>query len=124
MSERNSATAATNSTTISTAETASWATWNRSRRPVSHELGVVVQAVAATKEIAEQVCMTGTRQMFYARLPGVLGSAGGVAFVLDEVLPASPACKWTINHTMVADDPLELFPVEVVEVAQLTEATV
>ena len=90
----------------------------------SHELAVVVQAVAPTKEMAEEVCMTGTRQMFYARLPGVLGSAGGVAFVLDEVLPASPACKWTINHTMSAEDPLELFPVQVVEVAQLTEAAV
>ena len=88
----------------------------------SHELGVVVQGVAPTKEMAEEVCMTGTRQMFYARMPEVMGSAGAVAFVLDEVLPASPACTWTINHTMAVDDPMQLFPVYVTEVAQPAEA--
>ena len=67
-------------------------------------------AVAPTEEMAEEVCMIGTRQMFYARLPEVKGSAGSVAFALDEVLRASPACRWTINHTLRCDDPLELFP--------------
>jgi hypothetical protein len=76
----------------------------------SHELCVIVQGIAPTKEMAEEVCMTGTRQMFYARLPQVKGTAGGVAFLLDEVLPASPAYRWTLNHTVAADTPLELFP--------------
>jgi acyclic terpene utilization AtuA family protein len=76
----------------------------------AHELCVVVQAIAPTRELAEEVCMTGTRQMFYARLPAVKGTAGGVAFLLDEVLPASPAYRWTVNHTVRVDDPLELFP--------------
>ena len=53
--------------------------------------------------------MIATRQMFYARLPQVKGTAGGVAFLLDEVMPASPAYRWTLNHTMRLDDPLELF---------------
>jgi len=76
----------------------------------AHELCVVVQAIAPTRELAEEVCMIGTRQMFYARLPAVKGTAGGVAFLLDEVLPASPAYRWTVNHTVRVDDPLELFP--------------
>lgn len=76
----------------------------------AHELCIVVQGVAPTVEMAEEVCMTGTRQMFYARLPEVKGTAGGVAFVLDEVLKASPAYRWTLNHTLAVDDPLELFP--------------
>jgi len=75
-----------------------------------HELCVVVQGVAPTREMAEEVAMTGTRQLFYARLPDVKGTAGGVSFVLDEVMPASPAYRWTLNHTMAVDDPLELFP--------------
>jgi hypothetical protein len=53
--------------------------------------------------------------MFYARLPEVKGTAGGVAFLLDEVMPASPAYLWTVNHTMRLDDPLELFPTFIVE---------
>ena len=53
--------------------------------------------------------MTGLRQMFYARLPQVKGTAGGVAFALDEVMQASPAYRWTLNHTMRVDDPMSLF---------------
>ena len=75
-----------------------------------HELCVVVQGVAPTREMAEELTMTGTRQLFYARLPDVKGTAGGVSFVLDEVLRASPAYTWTLNHTMAVSDPLELFP--------------
>lgn len=80
------------------------------RAAPGHELAVVVQGIAPTKELAEELCMTGTRQMFYARLPQVKGTAGGVAFLLDEVMPASPAYRWTLNHTMRVADPLELFP--------------
>jgi len=76
-----------------------------------HELCVVVQAVAPTREMAEEICIMGTRQMFYARLPDVKGTAGGVAFLLDEVMPASPAYRWTLNHTMPIDDPMEPFRV-------------
>lgn len=74
-----------------------------------HELCVVVQGIAPTKEMAEEVAMTGTRQMFYARLPDVKGTAGSVSFVLDEVLPASAGYRWTLNHTMAVDDPMDLF---------------
>lgn len=76
----------------------------------AHELCIVVQGVAPTAELAEELCLTGTRQLFYARLPNVKGSAGGVAFVIDEVMKASPACRWSINHTLEVNDPLELFP--------------
>src|ERR1700730_16783954 len=85
------------------------------RASPAHELAVVVQGIAPTKAMAEEVCMIGTRQMFYARLPQVKGTAGGVAFLLAEVMPASAAYRWTLNHTMRLDDPLELFPTFVVE---------
>ena len=80
------------------------------KHSLSHELCVVVHAVAPTAEMAEEICMTGTRQMFYARLPDVKGTAGSVSFVLDEVLRASPAYRWTVQHTVAVDDGLELFP--------------
>jgi hypothetical protein len=80
------------------------------RATPGHELAIVVQGIAPDKAMAEEVAMIATRQMFYARLPQVRGTAGGVAFLLDEVMPASPAYRWTLNHTMRLDDPLELFP--------------
>ena len=80
----------------------------------SHELCLVVQGVAPTKVMAEELTLIATRQLFYARLPDVKGTAGGVSFVFDEVLPASPACTWTLNHTMGVADGLELFPTKTV----------
>lgn len=84
----------------------------------SHELLVVVEGVADTKEVAEEVTLIGTRQIFYARLPEVKGTAGTAAFVLDEVVHVSPAYRWTMNHTVTVDDPLELFPIKMIELGE------
>lgn len=81
-----------------------------------HELGVMVQGVAPTVEMAEEVTMIGLRQMFYARLPDVKGTAGSVSFPLDEVLHASAAYRWTLNHTVAVDDPMQLFPTHLVTI--------
>jgi len=89
----------------------------------AHEILVVVQGLAATAEMAEEVTMTGTRQLFYARLPDVKGTAGGVSFCFDEVLPASPGHRWTVNHTMAVDNPLELFPCHVGQVGEPNRET-
>jgi hypothetical protein len=75
----------------------------------SHELGIIVEGVAPTKEVAQEVTLIGARQIFYARLPEVKGTAGTAAFIVDEVLPASPAYRWTMNHVVPVDDPMELF---------------
>lgn len=86
------------------------------RNRPGHELAVLVQGVAPTREVAEEVAMIGLRQMFYARLPDVKGTAGSVSFPLDEVLLASPAYRWTVNHTLAVADPMELFPTFVEQV--------
>jgi len=84
---------------------------NRTRP--AHELAVLVQGIAQTKHMAEEVCLIGTRQMFYARRPEVKGTARSVAFPLDEVMPASPAYRWTVNHTMAVPNGLDLFPTHI-----------
>lgn len=87
------------------------------RAEPAHELAILVQGVAPTAQMAEEVCLTGTRQMFYARLPNVQGTAGSVAFPLDEVIKASPAYRWTLNHTLEVSNGLELFPTFVEQIA-------
>lgn len=82
----------------------------------SHELCVIVQGIAEDKAKAEEIAMTGLRQIFYARLPEVKGTAGTAAFVVDEVLPATPAFRWSLNHTVEVDDPMELFDVKMIEI--------
>lgn len=80
-----------------------------------HELCVMVQGVAPTREMAEELTLIGLRQMFYARLPDVKGTAGSVSFPLDEVVQASAAYRWTLNHTMPVDDIDSLFPTHLIE---------
>ena len=75
-----------------------------------------VEGVAPTKKLAEEITLMGTRQLFYARLPEVKGTAGTAAFVVDEVLPATAAYRWTMNHVIPVDDPMELFQVKMIEV--------
>jgi len=82
----------------------------------SHELLVVVEGVAPTKKMAEEITLIGTRQIFYARLPEVKGTAGTAAFVVDEVIEISPAFEWTMNHTVAVDDPTELFPITMTDI--------
>src|SRR3546814_4663026 len=75
----------------------------------------LVQGIAPTAEMAEELTITATRQLFYARLPEVKGTAGGVSFVLDEVMRASAAYRWTLNHTLAVKDGLQLFPTHMTE---------
>src|SRR5690606_12509460 len=42
----------------------------------SHELCIIVEGIAPTKKMAEEITLMGTRQIFYARLPEVKGTAG------------------------------------------------
>ena len=74
-----------------------------------------------TQEDAEAVALMGTRQIFYARLPEVKGTAGTASFVVDEVLPATAAYMWTMNHTVPVKDPAELYQLsyETVESAKV-----
>jgi hypothetical protein len=95
-----------------------------------HEVGIVVEAVAGTTEAAEEVCALAARNLFYARLPEVKGTAGGASFFSDEVLLARPAYEWTLNHVVTLDPPgqepvraMQLFRTEMLQVGRKTVVT-
>lgn len=83
---------------------------------LAHELCVIVEGVAPDRRTAAELTAMGARQMFYARLPGVKGTAGTAALMSDEVLYARPAYEWTINHVLPVQDPSELFRLHLVTV--------
>lgn len=80
---------------------------------MSHELGVVVEGVTNSKVTAEELTLFATRQIFYAKLPEVKGTAGTASFIVDDVLYAGKTYRWTMNHTVPVKDPLELFQVHI-----------
>lgn len=82
----------------------------------SHELGIIVEVVSPSKELAKEICSCAKMELFYARLPEVKGTAGSAAFIIHEVLYAGPAYVWTINHTIPVSDPMEPFILKITEI--------
>lgn len=78
----------------------------------AHELCVVVEGIAPDLRQAEEITAMGSRQMFYARLENIKGTAGTAALMSDEVLRARPAYRWTMNHVIPVRDFSELFRVQ------------
>lgn len=79
----------------------------RPARP--HELGIVVETVCADAKRAEEICALAARNLFYARLAEVKGTAGAAALMSDEILVGKPGYEWTLNHVLPVRDPMELF---------------
>jgi len=84
------------------------------QQAAAHELGVVVEGVAATDALAEKITDFAVRMFFLVRIPGVKGTAGTAA-TTKKTMKSSPGYMWNINHTVPIDDPLELFPVHMTQ---------
>lgn len=82
----------------------------RPARP--HELGIVVETVCADAQRAEEICALAARNLFYARLAEVKGTAGAAALMSDEILVGKPGYEWTLNHVLPVSDASELFRTE------------
>ncbi len=75
----------------------------------AHELGIVVEVVCQDGRKGEEICALASRNLFYARLAEVKGTAGAAALMADEVLVGKPGYEWTLNHVTPVKDPSELF---------------
>lgn len=82
--------------------------------PPAHELGLVVEGVAATDALAEKITDFAVRMFFLARLPGVKGTAGTAA-TTKKTMKSSAGYMWNVNHTIATRDPMELFPVHMTQ---------
>ena len=84
------------------------------RQTQAHELGIVVEGLAANDALAEKITDFAVRMFFLARIPGVKGTAGTAA-TTKKTMKSSPGYMWNVNHTVPIDDPMELFPVHMTE---------
>jgi hypothetical protein len=82
-----------------------------------HELGIVVETVCQDAKRAEEICALAARNLFYARLAEVKGTAGAAALMSDEILVGKPGYEWTLNHVMPVADPCEPFRTRWVTIA-------
>ena len=83
----------------------------------THEVGVVSEVLAPTQKLALDIVKLVQYRFLFGKYPGQLHSGGGAALILDESLqPEHAAYQWTIDHLLPIEDPLSLFPVEMVRV--------
>lgn len=81
---------------------------------LAHELGIVVEGLAATDALAEKITDFATRMFFLLRIPGAKGTAGSAA-TTKKTMKSSPGYMWNVNHTVPIDDPMALFPCHMTE---------
>ena len=84
----------------------------------SHEVGIICEAVSSDMERAKAIAKLSKFRIFYAKYPAQKNSSGGGgAVITDEVLTTGhPSYRWTVNHLMAVKDPLEIFPISLMDV--------
>lgn len=76
-----------------------------------HELGIVIEAVAPTQELANTICSFTRSTMLHFGFPGRLATAGNLAFPYSPSdFKAGEVYQFAVHHLIKVDDPRELFP--------------
>ncbi|MCL4189057.1 MAG: acyclic terpene utilization AtuA family protein [Rhodobacteraceae bacterium] len=84
----------------------------------AHELGLLIDAVADTPEIAETVCAMARSLLLHWGYAGRIATAGNVAFPFSPAdIPAGPVYAFNVYHLLELADPVAPFPFEMLEVA-------
>lgn len=87
------------------------------RLQVPHELGIVIEILAATQEAADAVCALARATMLHCRYSGRMTTAGNLALPYSPAdISLGPAYEFSIYHLIDVDDEAAPFPVEIVDV--------
>ena len=80
---------------------------------VSHELGIVIEAVAATQEMADTICAFARSTMLHYGYEGRRATAGNLAFPYSPSdFHAGEVYAFSVYHLLETDDLAALFPIE------------
>ena len=87
------------------------------RRGEHYELGLLLDVVADTQETADEL-LTLTRGLaLHQHFEGRLCNAGNLAFPYSPLgITLGPVYRFSVNHVVEIEDPLELFPIHIVDV--------
>jgi hypothetical protein len=78
-----------------------------------HEIGIVMEVVAATQDLANTVCATARSTLLHYPYAGRKSTAGNLAFPFSPSdIECGPVYKFTVYHLVRVDDPCELFETE------------
>jgi hypothetical protein len=83
---------------------------------VPHEVGLIMEVVAPTQELADTICAFARATLMHHHYEGRKATAGNLAlpFAPSDV-PLGPVYRFNVYHVLEVEDPCALFPLELVE---------
>ena len=79
----------------------------------SHELGIVQETTAPTQEDANAICHAFAATLIHTPVPEWSGAVMTLAKPpAPGILQKGPVYRFNMNHVVLPDDPLEMFPIE------------
>lgn len=82
----------------------------------AHEVGLVIEAVAESQDLADTICAFARSTMLHYGYEGRISTAGNLAFPYSPSdFHAGEVYEFSVYHLVEAEDPAGLFPVELVE---------
>jgi hypothetical protein len=86
------------------------------RARVPHEVGLVLEVVAPTQEMASTICAFVRATLLHHGFPGRKATAGNLAFPFaPSDVPLGPVYRFNVYHLLQVEDPVALFPLEMAE---------
>ena len=86
------------------------------KSPLSHEYGIIIEAVAETQELANTICATARSTMLHYGYEGRRATAGNLAFPYSPSdFKAGEVYEFSVYHLMQVDDPATVFPIEYIK---------
>jgi hypothetical protein len=84
---------------------------------VGHEIGILIDVVGKSQEIATAVLALTRTFMQVSDFEGRLCTAGNIAYPFSpNGIDVGPSYKFSMCHVVEPDDPYEMFPIEIVTV--------
>ncbi len=84
------------------------------KRTKSHELGLIVEAIAPQEEVSENVCELAGRKLLHMDYPGRIATAANIAHPYSPTAnKLGPVYGWSIWHLLELEDPCEPFEIKV-----------
>ena len=84
---------------------------------VPHEIGLLIDVVADTQELANAVAMYVRGHLQHVGYPGIITTAGNLAYPFSPFnVPVGPMYRFSVYHLLPLADPCEIFPMTMTEV--------
>lgn len=83
----------------------------------AHELGIIIEAVAESQEMANTICSFARSTLLHYGYPGRISTAGNLALLYSPSdLKAGPVYQFSVHHLIKVNDPCAFFPFELIDI--------